>query len=118
MRAEVELAQLDAPGESPADVDALLSELDLAHLTQRHPLSLSGGQQQRLVIAGARIGDRPVMIFDEPSSGVDRRHLASISKQIRQIADSGAVVLLISHDEDLLALAADQQITLAAVEPG
>jgi energy-coupling factor transport system ATP-binding protein len=56
------------------------------------------------------------VVFDEPSSGVDRRHLRSISDQIRRVADDGAVVLLISHDEDLLALAADQQLVLAPAE--
>ncbi|MEZ5088933.1 MAG: hypothetical protein R2719_03935 [Micropruina sp.] len=52
------------------------------------------------------------MVFDEPSSAWTRRHLRSISDQIRQLAADGAVVLLISHDEDLLALAADAQLVL------
>lgn len=55
------------------------------------------------------------MIFDEPSSGVDRRHLQSISDQIREVAADGALVLLISHDEDLLSLAADRQLALVPV---
>jgi energy-coupling factor transporter ATP-binding protein EcfA2 len=109
VEAEIELAGTDAP--STPDV---LAELDLAHLAERHPLSLSGGQQQRLVVAAVRVAGRRIVIFDEPSSGVDRRHLRSISDQIRQIAADGAVVLLISHDEDLLALAADRQLTLAS----
>lgn len=96
---------------------ASLESLDLAHLTDRHPLSLSGGQQQRLVVAAVNASDRRVVIFDEPSSGVDRRHLRSISDHIRGVAASGAVVLLISHDEDLLALAADVQLTLTPLAP-
>jgi energy-coupling factor transport system ATP-binding protein len=58
------------------------------------------------------------VVFDEPSSGVDRRHLQSISDQIRQVATDGAVVLLISHDDDLTALAADRQLTLAPPQCG
>lgn len=108
--AEIALAAIDAP--NPPDVSAVLQSLDLDHLAERHPLSLSGGQQQRLVVAGVRVAGRRIVVFDEPSSGVDRRHLASISDQIRQVAAGGAVVLLISHDEDLLALAADQELTL------
>lgn len=111
VHAEIELAVADA-GRSP-DSSTVLAALDLAHLAERHPLSLSGGQQQRLVIAAVRVAGRRVVIFDEPSSGVDRRHLQSISDQIRQIAADGAVVLLISHDEDLLALAADAQLVLS-----
>lgn len=86
--------------------------LDLGHLAERHPLALSGGQQQRLVIAAVRLAGRRIVVFDEPSSGVERRHLRSISDQIRGLAADGAVVLLISHDEDLLALAADRELEL------
>jgi energy-coupling factor transport system ATP-binding protein len=91
----------------------LLDRLDLTPLTERHPLSLSGGQQQRLVVATARLTRRPVVVFDEPSSGVDRRHLTSISELIREVAAEGAVTVLISHDEDLLALTADAELRLS-----
>jgi energy-coupling factor transport system ATP-binding protein len=94
----------------------LLAALDLDHLADRHPLALSGGQQQRLVVAAGRFADRPVVVFDEPSSGVDRRHLGSVSDQLRGLAADGAVVLLISHDEDLLARAADAQLALAPLD--
>lgn len=110
VEAEIELAGIDAP-QAP-DARAVLDALDLIHLAERHPLSLSGGQQQRLVVAAVRVSGRRVIVFDEPSSGVDRRHLQSISDQIRQVASDGAIVLLISHDGDLLALTADRQFTL------
>lgn len=110
VEAEIELARRGS-GQAP-DAAAVLAALDLTELAARHPLSLSGGQQQRLVVAAVRVSGRRIVIFDEPSSGVDRRHLESISDQIRQVAAGGAVVLLISHDEDLLALAADRQLTL------
>ncbi|MDR0416025.1 MAG: ABC transporter ATP-binding protein [Propionibacteriaceae bacterium] len=91
----------------------LLTALGLDQLGDRHPLSLSGGQQQRLVVAVARLSGRAIVVFDEPSSGVDRRHLESIARSIRQVAAAGAVTLVISHDEDLLALAADRVLDLA-----
>lgn len=108
--AEIDLAAIDS---TPApDTTGILEALDLDRLVQRHPLSLSGGQQQRLVVAAVRVAGRRIVVFDEPSSGVDRRHLRSIAEQIRGVAAGGAVVLLISHDDDLLALAADRQLTL------
>ncbi|MDR2453320.1 MAG: ATP-binding cassette domain-containing protein, partial [Bifidobacteriaceae bacterium] len=115
VQGEIELAAERAPGGPGAA--SVLAQLDLADLAQRHPLSLSGGQQQRLVVAAARLAGRRIVVFDEPSSGVDRRHLVSIATQIRQAAAiaGGAAVLLISHDEDLLALAADRQLALAPV---
>jgi energy-coupling factor transport system ATP-binding protein len=111
VRAEVELAGA-AASRAPGTA-AVLQALDLADLAERHPLSLSGGQQQRLVVGAVRLSGRRIVVFDEPSSGVDRRHLQSASDQIRQVAGASAVVLLISHDEDLLALTADRQLTLA-----
>jgi len=108
-------AEIKLAGAGAHQVPDVLTELDLAHLAERHPLSLSGGQQQRLVVAAVRVTGRRVVIFDEPSSGVDRRHLRSISDQIRRVAADSAVVLLISHDEDLLALAADRQLTLVGL---
>lgn len=114
VKAEIELAGTDtSTSPDPRDV---LSALDLTDLAQRHPLALSGGQQQRLVIAAARVADRRIFVFDEPSSGVDRRHLTSIAEEIRAVAAEGAVVLLISHDEDLLALTADAELTLRALD--
>jgi len=108
-------AEIDlAGGDRGSDV---LAELDLDALAERHPLALSGGQQQRLVVAAVRLAGRRVVVFDEPSSGVDRRHLRSISDQIRHVAADGAVVLLVSHDEDLLALAADRELRLVPAEP-
>jgi len=101
-----------AGGGTAGSAARVLDALDLGPLADRHPLSLSGGQQQRLVVAVVRVSGRRIVVFDEPSSGVDRRHLQSISDQIRQVAATGAVVLLISHDDDLLALAADCQLTL------
>ncbi|WP_431952180.1 ABC transporter ATP-binding protein [Nocardia lijiangensis] len=91
---------------------AVLADLGLEGLGHRHPLSLAGGEQQRLVVATARLSGRRIVIFDEPSSGVDRRHLQSITRAMRDIAADGAVVVLISHDADLLALAADQELPL------
>ncbi len=113
VQAEIDLAGTDAP--TAPGTAAVLEALDLTHLAERHPLALSGGQQQRLVVAAVRVSGRRVVIFDEPSSGVDRRHLQSISDQIRGVAAGGAVVLLISHDDDLLALAADRQLTLKPI---
>jgi energy-coupling factor transport system ATP-binding protein len=95
---------------------ALLADLGLEPYGARHPLSLSGGQQQRLVVAAARVSGRRVVVFDEPSSGVDHRHLRSITQVMRDLAAGGAVVLLISHDIDLLALAADRELRLRPLD--
>ena len=94
--------------------EQLLADFDLANLGERHPLSLSGGQKQRLVIAAARATGRPIVILDEPTSGVDARHLDSITATLRRIADEGAVVVVVTHDGEFAAACADRLITLTA----
>ncbi|MFI6393258.1 ABC transporter ATP-binding protein [Nonomuraea sp. NPDC050540] len=108
-------AELRLSGSGAPQVGGLLRDLDLESLRDRHPLSLSGGQQQRLVVAAARLGARRIVVFDEPSSGVDRRHLHSVARIMRELAAEGVTVLVISHDDDLLALAADQELRLRAL---
>lgn len=94
--------------------EQLLADFDLANLGERHPLSLSGGQKQRLVIAAARATGRPIVILDEPTSGVDARHLDSITATLRRIADEGAAVIVVTHDGEFAAACADRLITLTA----
>lgn len=94
--------------------EKLLADFDLANLGERHPLSLSGGQKQRLVIAAARATGRPIVILDEPTSGVDARHLDSITATLRRIADEGAAVVVVTHDGEFAAACADRLITLTA----
>ncbi|MEU7633162.1 ABC transporter ATP-binding protein [Nocardia sp. NPDC049220] len=102
-----------APSESTSH--PLLRALGLAGLDDRHPLALSGGQQQRLVVAGTRLIGRRIVVFDEPSSGVDARHLASITDVLRGLATDGAVVILISHDDELVTRAADLELRLRSL---
>ena len=106
---ELTIGASEASGE---DAEKLLGDFDLAHLGDRHPLSLSGGQKQRLVIAAARATGRRIVILDEPTSGVDARHLTSITSTLRRIADEGAAVIVVTHDGEFASACADRLITL------
>jgi energy-coupling factor transport system ATP-binding protein len=99
-------------GTSVADPMPLLERFDLLDFADRHPLSLSGGQKQRLMIAAAVARDAAVYLFDEPTSGVDRRHLDAIGQQLRELASAGHVVLVITHDPELVDACADTIIAL------
>ncbi len=99
-------------GLDDVDVPALLAEVDLAGLEDRHPQSLSGGQRQRLVIASAMARRPRICIFDEPTSGVGREHLLAIGSLMRRLADDGVVVIVITHDEELIEACADRVVAL------
>ncbi|WP_253953866.1 ABC transporter ATP-binding protein [Schaalia sp. 19OD2882] len=98
------------------DVDALLARFELLDLAQRHPLSLSGGQKQRLTVAASVARGARIHVFDEPTSGVDHRQLLRIDAQLRDLAAGGAVVLVVTHDPELVAECADRVIHLRAIE--
>ena len=106
---ELTIGASEASGEAG---EKLLADFDLAHLGERHPLSLSGGQKQRLVIAAARATGRRIVILDEPTSGVDARHLDSITATLRRIAEEGAAVIVVTHDGEFASACADRLITL------
>ncbi|WP_165216286.1 ABC transporter ATP-binding protein [Schaalia sp. ZJ1691] len=95
------------------EIDRLLDDFDLGDVADRHPLAVSGGQRQRAAIVGAVASGRRVTIFDEPTSGVDLRHLESIAQTMRQLANAGHVVVVITHDAELVDACADRVVVLA-----
>ena len=97
--------------------ERILDDHGLAEVAERHPMSLSGGQKQRLVIAAAQMVDKEVYVFDEPSSGLDYRHLRSTARTIRDLAESGKVVVVVTHDEELLDACADRVVQMHPLAP-
>lgn len=101
-----------------ADAEDLLRQLDLLDLAERHPMSLSGGQKQRLVIASVMATKARIVVFDEPTSGVDYRHLTDITRRVRELASLDTVVVVVSHDLEFIEACADRVVTLTAPKDG
>lgn len=83
--------------ETPADVDDLLTVLDLTDKRDAQFKSLSGGQKQRVSIALALIGNPKVAILDELSTGLDPQARRTTWEVVRRERDTGATVLLVTH---------------------
>jgi putative ABC transport system ATP-binding protein len=75
-----------------------LSEVDMADLGARFPDELSGGQQQRVAIARALIGERRLILADEPTGALDSQTGESVLRLIRSKVDDGAAGVLVTHD--------------------
>jgi energy-coupling factor transport system ATP-binding protein len=90
----------------------ILKLMDLEEFRDRHPISLSGGQKQRVAIADAIASDKKLIIFDEPTSGLDYKHMLEVADVLRMLADMGKAVIVITHDIELILLAADNVICL------
>ncbi len=87
---------------SDEKADKALSLLDLSDFKDKHPMALSGGQKQRLAVATAILSGKKILIFDEPSSGLDYRRMESVSEMIRKTASDDRIVIVVSHDYELL----------------
>ncbi|ERK14218.1 ABC transporter ATP-binding protein [Serratia fonticola] len=97
---------------SAQSLDKTINDMGLAGLLDVHPMALSGGQQQHVAMALALLEPREVFIFDEPTSGLDYAGLLRVVSRLKQLASTGAVVILITHDEELSTLCADFQIVM------
>lgn len=92
--------------------ETLLARFELSEFSERHPASLSGGQKQRLLIAAAIMRERPLLVLDEPTSGLDGKHMRTLALLLREAADSGLCILIVTHDTEFIALAADEVLEL------
>ena len=77
---------------------AALEELNLASLADRFPDQMSGGQQQRVAIARALVGERRLVLADEPTGALDSHTGESVMRLLRKRCDSGAACLLVTHE--------------------
>ncbi|WP_277553269.1 ABC transporter ATP-binding protein [Halobaculum limi] len=84
--------------ESDDDVDAVLSRVGLADATHRRAGGFSKGMTQRLALGMALVGDPEVLVFDEPSSGLDPTGIADLRQIVAEEAERGATVFFSSHD--------------------
>mgnify|MGYP000146681787 FL=1 len=97
------------------DPDRLLERVGLEEVAARPVAGLSGGMTRLLGIAQALAGDPPIVMLDEPASGLDPAMSRLIFDIIESIADAGRAVVLCSHELPLVEATADR---LAVLESG
>ncbi|MGN9809631.1 ABC transporter ATP-binding protein [Micromonospora sp. BQ11] len=92
--------ELDGTGVRQARRLALdaLTEVGLPDLGDRFPDQLSGGQQQRVAIARALVGERRLVLADEPTGALDSQTGEAVLHLLRQRVDAGAAGVLVTHE--------------------
>ncbi|MEV4425850.1 ABC transporter ATP-binding protein [Streptomyces sp. NPDC049602] len=92
--------ELDGTSARKARVEAVaaLEEMGLGHLADRFPDEMSGGQQQRVAIARALVGDRRLVLADEPTGALDSETGESVLALLRTRCDAGAAGVLVTHE--------------------
>jgi energy-coupling factor transport system ATP-binding protein len=93
---------IQARGEE-VDPEQVLQDFDLRDLRDRYPFDLSGGERQRLALAIALAGDPPVAILDEPTRGMDHRHLGDLIRLLAEREACGHTTVIATHDAELAA---------------
>ncbi|PVG84241.1 macrolide ABC transporter ATP-binding protein [Nocardioides gansuensis] len=77
---------------------AALEEVGIADLADRFPDEMSGGQQQRVAIARAVVGERRLILADEPTGALDTDTGEEILRLLRARCDAGAAGVLVTHE--------------------
>jgi ABC-2 type transport system ATP-binding protein len=78
-------------------VAEVCDQVGLAGAADRRVGGYSHGMRQRLGLAGALLGDPPVLLFDEPTNGLDPAGMAWLRGLLRDLADEGRTILISSH---------------------
>jgi ABC-type lipoprotein export system ATPase subunit len=95
-----------------ARASELLESLGVAGRATSYPEKLSGGERQRVALARALLLGPAIVMADEPTASLDRESADAVIRLLRDLADSGAAVLVAAHDQHLID-AADSRTILA-----
>ena len=104
--------RLDGRRPRRADVRAAAERVGLGERLRHYPSQLSGGQQQRVAIARALITQPEVLFADEPTGALDTRNGRAVLALLRELADDGQTVAMVTHDPAAAAYA-DRVLLLA-----
>jgi len=76
----------------------LLRHIGLPNKADAYPASLSGGQKQRIAIIRAMMLSPEVLLFDEPTSALDPESIGDVLSLIRELADRGMTIIIVTHE--------------------
>ncbi len=102
VRDNVALGSIKAAGMSRPEAyelaDAMLDKVHLSNKAAEYPERLSGGQQQRVAIARALAQQPKLILFDEPTSALDPELVGEVLTVIRELAEEGRSMILVTHE--------------------
>ncbi len=117
VRSNIAMAQREVLGRSRGEADdrarELLERVGLADKAGAYPDMLSGGQQQRVAIARALAMDPTLMLFDEPTSALDPELVGEVLDVMKDLAEGGMTMIVVTHEMRFARRAADRVVLLA-----
>ncbi len=79
-------------------LDKTLELLDISHIKYQNVSNLSGGQAQRVFIARALINNPSILVLDEPTEGIDSKHVKDFYNVLFKLKEKDVTILLVTHD--------------------
>jgi energy-coupling factor transporter ATP-binding protein EcfA2 len=98
--------------DAPIAPEKLLERLGLADKAQRYPRDLSVGERQRVALGAIMITQPGALLLDEPTRGLDYHAKAQLLELLRAWRAEGLAILLVTHDVELVAAAADRVLVM------
>jgi iron complex transport system ATP-binding protein len=86
---------------------------DVVEFSERRVTELSGGERSRVALARVLAVEAPVMLADEPTASLDPRYQIDVMTNLRNAADGGMLVIVVTHDLGLAARFADTVLVLS-----
>ncbi|MFD8200241.1 amino acid ABC transporter ATP-binding protein [Streptomyces sp. NPDC059701] len=109
---QVKVRKVDAK-KAEEKARALLDRVGVGAQADKYPAQLSGGQQQRVAIARALAMDPKVMLFDEPTSALDPEMINEVLEVMRQLAQDGMTMIVVTHEMGFARSAANRVVFMA-----
>ncbi|MGR3290033.1 MAG: amino acid ABC transporter ATP-binding protein [Paracoccaceae bacterium] len=102
-----------SPEECRSSAERHLEKVGLGWKADAYPSQLSGGQQQRVAIARALAMEPQIMLFDEVTSALDPELVSEVLLTIKELADEGMTMLIVTHELGFAYTVADKVLFLA-----
>lgn len=90
-----------SPSEVQRRVEDVLALLDIGHLQERSPYRLSGGEQKKVALASVLVLNPQVLIFDEPTNGLDPRTQSWLVSLLLRLNEQGRTLIIATHNLEL-----------------
>ncbi len=111
-RENIELAARLHGLDPTAAFEAARGRFDLGPFAERPVRTYSRGQRQRVALARALVHEPRFLLLDEPTTGLDAQSVERLAGVVRAEAERGAVVLVVTHDEEFAKRAGDARVVL------
>ncbi len=94
------------------DIERILENLNLSSKKNLYPRDLSGGERQKVAIGSILTGEPDILVFDEPTRGMDSDSKHQLISLLKEFTDQGKTVVVVTHDVETAAESADRIIIL------